>query len=212
MDTTLRDGEQTPDISYFPAEKLQLARLLLTEVGVDRIEIASTRVSEGEREAARLVVDWARKQRMLPRVEMLGYCDGTTSANWIAGNTSAKLNVLGVGIESCPVGPAQLRGLIDRLTDGTLSVKLAREVDDAMWAGEGSADEIIERRGLRQITDVGAIEKAVDEVLAANARQVEDYRAGKQKAFNSLVGQVMKATRGKANPAQVNEILRRKLG
>ena len=79
-------------------------------------------------------------------------------------------------------------------------------------AGAGSADEIIERRGLKQITDVDALEKAVDEVLAANVRQVDDYRAGKQKAFNSLVGQVMKATRGKANPAQVNEILRRRLG
>ncbi len=99
MDTTLRDGEQTPDISYFPAEKLQLARLLLTEVGVDRIEIASTRVSEGEREAARLVVDWARKQRMLPRVEMLGYCDGSTSVNWIAGTGGRVMNLLTKGSE-----------------------------------------------------------------------------------------------------------------
>ena len=81
-----------------------------------------------------------------------------------------------------------------------------------MWAGEGGADEIIERRGLRQISDAGEIEKLVDEVLAANAKQVQDYRAGKEKAFNSLVGQVMKATRGKANPAQVNELLKRKLG
>ena len=134
------------------------------------------------------------------------------TANWIAVNTNAKLNERGIGIEECPVGPRQLRELIARLIDGTLSAKLAKEVDDAMWAGEGSADEIIERRGLKQISDVGALEKVVDEVLAANARQVEDYRAGKQKAFNSLVGQVMKATRGKANPAQVNEILRRRLG
>jgi aspartyl-tRNA(Asn)/glutamyl-tRNA(Gln) amidotransferase subunit B len=89
---------------------------------------------------------------------------------------------------------------------------MAKEVFDAMWAGEGEADAIIERRGLRQISDAGAIEKLVDEVLAANAKQVADYRAGKEKAFNSLVGQVMKATRGKANPAQVNEILRRRLG
>jgi aspartyl-tRNA(Asn)/glutamyl-tRNA(Gln) amidotransferase subunit B len=85
-------------------------------------------------------------------------------------------------------------------------------VFDAMWAGEGDADAIIERRALRQISDAGAIEKLVDEVLAANARQVADYRSGKEKAFNSLVGQVLKATRGKANPAQVNEILRRRLG
>ena len=89
---------------------------------------------------------------------------------------------------------------------------MAKEVFDAMWAGEGDPDAIIERKGLKQISDAAAIEKLVDEVLAANAKQVEDYRAGKEKAFNSLVGQVMKATRGRANPAQVNEILRRKLG
>jgi D-citramalate synthase len=99
MDTTLRDGEQTPDVSYVPAEKLQLARLLLTEVGVDRIEIASTRVSEGEREAASLVVDWARKKRMLPRVEMLGYCDGSASVNWIAATGGKVMNLLTKGSE-----------------------------------------------------------------------------------------------------------------
>jgi D-citramalate synthase len=99
MDTTLRDGEQTPDVSYFPAEKLQLARLLLTEVGVDRIEIASTRVSESERESARLVVDWARKKRMLPRVEILGYCDASASVNWIASTGGKVMNLLTKGSE-----------------------------------------------------------------------------------------------------------------
>jgi aspartyl-tRNA(Asn)/glutamyl-tRNA(Gln) amidotransferase subunit B len=99
-----------------------------------------------------------------------------------------------------------------RIADGTLSGKMAKEVFDAMWAGEGEAETIIAQRGLRQISDAGALEKLVDEVLAANARQVQDYRAGKEKAFNSLVGQVMKASQGKANPAQVNEILKRKLG
>jgi aspartyl-tRNA(Asn)/glutamyl-tRNA(Gln) amidotransferase subunit B len=88
---------------------------------------------------------------------------------------------------------------------------MVKEVLDAVWAGEGTVDQIIDKRGLKQISDPGAIEKLVDEVLAANAKQVQDYRAGKEKAFNSLVGQVMKATRGKANPAQVNELLRRKL-
>jgi aspartyl-tRNA(Asn)/glutamyl-tRNA(Gln) amidotransferase subunit B len=92
-----------------------------------------------------------------------------------------------------------------------ISNKMAKEVFDAMWAGEGDADAIIEKRGLKQISDAGVIEKIVDEVLAANAKQVEDYRAGKEKAFNSLVGQVMKATKGKANPQQLNEILKRKL-
>lgn len=99
MDTTLRDGEQTPDVSYFPEEKLQLARLLLTDVKLDRIEIASTRVSSGEREAAKLVVDWARKQRMLSRVEILGYCDGSTSVNWIVGTGGRVMNLLTKGSE-----------------------------------------------------------------------------------------------------------------
>jgi aspartyl-tRNA(Asn)/glutamyl-tRNA(Gln) amidotransferase subunit B len=133
------------------------------------------------------------------------------TANWIAGTTSARLNERGIGIGQSPVSAGQLRGLMERIGDGTVSMKIAKEVDDAMWAGEGDADAIIEKRGLRQLSDTGAIEKLVDEVLAKNAKQVEDYRAGKDKAFNSLVGQVMKATQGKANPAQVNEILRGKL-
>jgi len=99
MDTTLRDGEQTPDVSYTPAEKLQLARILLSEVKVDRIEIASTRVSEGEREAARLVTDWARRKRLLPRVEMLGYCDGRTSVDWVASTGGRVMNLLVKGSE-----------------------------------------------------------------------------------------------------------------
>lgn len=99
MDTTLRDGEQTPDVSYTPAEKLQLARLLLSEVRVDRIEIASTRVSKGEREAARLITAWARSKRMLPRVEMLGYCDGKTSVDWIAATGGRVMNLLIKGSE-----------------------------------------------------------------------------------------------------------------
>jgi aspartyl-tRNA(Asn)/glutamyl-tRNA(Gln) amidotransferase subunit B len=101
--------------------------------------------------------------------------------------------------------------MIERIVDGTISGKIARDVFDAMWAGEGQADEIIERRGLRQISDSGALDKLVDEVIAANRSQVDDYRSGKAKAFNALVGQVMKASKGKANPQQVNDILRRKL-
>jgi len=110
------------------------------------------------------------------------------------------------------VAAAELGRLVDRVADGTLSGKMAKEVFDAMWAGEGGADAIIEKRGLKQISDSGEIEKLVDEAIAVGAKQVADYRAGKEKALQSLVGQVMKASKGKANPAQVNEILRRKLG
>ena len=123
------------------------------------------------------------------------------------------LNAYGIEkISEAPVGPKERAELVARIIDGTISHKLAKEILGAMWSGEGSADQVIEKRGLKQISDAGTIEKLVDEVLAANAKQIEDYRAGKEKAFNSLVGQVMKATKGKANPAQVNEILRRKLG
>jgi aspartyl-tRNA(Asn)/glutamyl-tRNA(Gln) amidotransferase subunit B len=133
------------------------------------------------------------------------------TANWIAVTTNAKLNERGIGIADSPVSAEQLRALMEKIADGTLSGKMAKDVDDAMWAGEGSADEIIRKRGLKQISDAGAIEKLVDDAIAAGAKQVEDYRAGKEKALQSLVGQVMKASKGKANPAQVNDILRRKL-
>jgi aspartyl-tRNA(Asn)/glutamyl-tRNA(Gln) amidotransferase subunit B len=109
--------------------------------------------------------------------------------------------------------PDALRWLSRRVSDGTISNTAASSVVlNAIWAKEGSVDEVIEKKGLKQISDSGAIGKIVDEVLAANPQQVTDYKGGKEKAFNSLVGQVMKATRGKANPAQVNEILRKKLG
>jgi aspartyl-tRNA(Asn)/glutamyl-tRNA(Gln) amidotransferase subunit B len=133
-------------------------------------------------------------------------------ANWVTVDLAAKLNADDLAIELSPVAPERLAKLLSRILDQTLSNKMAKEVFDAMWAGEGEPDAIIDRKGLRQISDTAAIEKLVDEVLAANARQVEDYRGGKQKAFNALVGQVMKATGGRANPSQVNEILRRKLG
>jgi len=132
-------------------------------------------------------------------------------SNWITGPLSARLNEANLDFAHSRIAPEHLRTLVARINDGTLSGKMAKEVFDAMWAGEGTADEIIEKRGLKQLSDVSAIGKIVDEVLAKNAKQVEDYRAGKEKAFNSLVGQVMKATQGKANPAQVNEILKRKL-
>jgi aspartyl-tRNA(Asn)/glutamyl-tRNA(Gln) amidotransferase subunit B len=136
---------------------------------------------------------------------------GKLCANWISGALSARLNEENLEIGQSRISAAQLRGLVDRIADGTISGKMAKDVFDAMWAGEGDADQIIAAKGLKQISDSGELEKIVDQVLAANAQQVADFRAGKEKAFNSLVGQVMKASRGKANPQQVNDILRRKL-
>jgi len=134
-----------------------------------------------------------------------------TVANWVNGELSALLNEHGVGFSQILIEQKAFANLLDRIHDGTISANAGKEVLHGMAGGEGTADEIIEKRGLKQISDAGEIEKIVDQVLAANAKQAEDYRAGKEKAFNSLVGQVMKATQGKANPAQVNEILKRKL-
>ena len=132
-------------------------------------------------------------------------------ANLMTGELAATLNRSETDIENSPVTPDALAGLVRKSADGTLNNKLAKEVFAAMWAGEGDADTIIDKRGLKQISDSGEIEKIVDEVLAANAKSVEEFRAGKDKAFNALVGQVMKASKGKANPAQVNELLKKKL-
>ena len=134
-------------------------------------------------------------------------------ANWVLGEVAASLNREELAIGDCPVKPQALTALINRIADGTLSNKIARDVFAAMWAGEhgGDADAIIEAKGLKQINDSGAIGAMVDEVLAAHPDIVEQYHAGKQKAFNSLVGQIMKAAKGKANPQQVNELLKQKL-
>jgi aspartyl-tRNA(Asn)/glutamyl-tRNA(Gln) amidotransferase subunit B len=133
-------------------------------------------------------------------------------ANWVLGEVSAALNKTEGEIAQSPIPALQLAQLLKRIADGTISGKIAKDVFDAMWAGEGDADTIIAARGLRQISDKGTIEKIVDETIAANPVIVAEYRAGKEKAFNSLVGKVMAVSKGKANPAQVNAILKKKLG
>ncbi|TXH02021.1 MAG: Asp-tRNA(Asn)/Glu-tRNA(Gln) amidotransferase subunit GatB [Rhodocyclaceae bacterium] len=137
--------------------------------------------------------------------------DGKATANWLMGEVSATLNRDEKDIADCPIAPASLDGLLKRIADNTISNKIAKEVFAAMWAGEGEADAVIEAKGLKQVTDSGAIEKIIDEVLAANAAMVDEYRSGKEKVFGALVGQAMKASKGKANPAQVNELLKKKL-
>jgi aspartyl-tRNA(Asn)/glutamyl-tRNA(Gln) amidotransferase subunit B len=163
--------------------------------------------------------------------------DKKLAANWVIGEVTARLYDSSRDFASCPVVPGHLAGILIRLLDGSINAKKAKEVFAELWAkGEagsfdigggfnvevrltgslmvalqGDIDAIIEARGLKQISDLSAIEKIVDEVLAANQKSVEEFRAGKDKAFNALVGQAMKATKGKANPQQVNEILRRRL-
>ncbi|MCG5511397.1 Asp-tRNA(Asn)/Glu-tRNA(Gln) amidotransferase subunit GatB [Ectothiorhodospira lacustris] len=133
------------------------------------------------------------------------------AANWVMGELTGALNRENREIGNSPVSAKALGGLLLRIQDNTISGKIAKEVFEAMWAGEGDADQVIERKGLKQITDTGAIEQVIDQVIAENPSQLEQYRSGKDKLFGFFVGQVMKRTGGKANPAQVNELLKQKL-
>ncbi|MBI2753920.1 MAG: Asp-tRNA(Asn)/Glu-tRNA(Gln) amidotransferase subunit GatB [Betaproteobacteria bacterium] len=217
----MRTKEDAQDYRYFPDP--DLLPLVISEDDIERIRASMPELPSQRfrRFTEQLALPSSTAANLTSDKSLADYFEQATqgatpelvrqTANWIAVSTSAKLNERGIGIAQAPVSAGQLRGLMERIADGTISGKIAKEVDDAMWSGEGTADEIIEKRGLRQISDAGMIEKEVDAVLAAHAKLVEDYRAGREKAFNSLVGQVMKRTQGKANPAQVNEILRRKL-
>ncbi len=218
---TMRTKEDAHDYRYFPDPDL-----LPLEIGADSLGAISAAMPE---------LPAAKRERFVAAFGLTHYDAGLLTAsrelaqyfeqaagglsgpmpkmvaNWMTGALAAKLNEAGAGIDAARIAPAQLRALVERVADGTLSSKTAREVFDALWAGEGEVDAIVERRGLRQISDASEIDRLADAVLAANPQQVADYRAGKGKAFNALVGQVMKASKGKANPQQVNDILRRKL-
>ena len=217
---SMRTKEDAHDYRYFPDP--DLLPLVLKQDDIERLKAELPELPAARRErfvreygvpaydAGVLTSSRAAADYFEALVKTSGV-DAKVCANWQTGALNAALNRDGDEIASSRIGPTLLGALLRRLADGTVSGKAAKEVFDAMWLGEGSADDIIERRGLRQLSDAAAIEKLVEEVLAANARQVQDYRAGKEKAFNSLVGQVMKASAGKANPAQVNAILKRRL-
>jgi aspartyl-tRNA(Asn)/glutamyl-tRNA(Gln) amidotransferase subunit B len=144
-------------------------------------------------------------------VEKASGGEAKLAANWVMGDLTGALNKAGLDITDSPVNAAMLGGMIQRISDETISGKIAKQVFEAMWNGEGDADAVIDKKGLKQVTDTGAIEKVIDAVMAANPDNVAAYRAGKDKLFGFFVGQVMKATQGKANPAQVNELLKMKL-
>jgi aspartyl-tRNA(Asn)/glutamyl-tRNA(Gln) amidotransferase subunit B len=219
---TMRSKEEAHDYRYFPDPDL-----LPLEIRADALGAISGSMPElPDAMRARFTAAYGLSaydaRQLTSSRELAAYFEqaaaGTEAgaakaiANWITGPLAAKLNEEGSDIAAAKVTPDRLRTLVARVADGTVSGKGARDVFEALWAGEGDVDAIIAQRGLRQISDSGAIERLADEVLAANARQVADYRAGKAKAFNALVGQVMKASQGRANPQQVGEILRRKLG
>ena len=222
-----RSKEDVEDYRYFPDP--DLLPLVLTEEEIERVRASLPELPEARRErfiaeyglsgyqAAALTANKATADyfettvRGIERKEIALAELAKPVANWVTVDLAAKLNADNLEIGLSPVSPERLAKLLLRVLDRTLSNKMAKEVFDSMWAGEGDPDAIIDRKGLRQISDAGAIEKLVDEVLAANAKQVEDFRAGKGKAFNSLVGQVMKASKGKANPELVNQLLKKKL-
>ncbi len=220
---TMRSKEDAQDYRYFPDP--DLLPLEISADWIERVRAMLPQLPEAKRSSyvAEYGLSAYDAGALTATREMADYFENTVKllpaqaklcANWIMGEVSGYLHKEALDIAQCPVSPAQLASLLLRISDGTVSGKTAKDVFDAMWRGEcdGNADIIIESKGLKQISDAGKIEQLIDGILAANPQQVADYRNGKEKAFNSLVGQAMKATKGKANPQQVNELLRKKLG
>jgi aspartyl-tRNA(Asn)/glutamyl-tRNA(Gln) amidotransferase subunit B len=217
---SMRSKEDAQDYRYFPDP--DLPPLSIDEAWIERIRADMPELPEAMR--TRLVREYAlpgaEAAMLVSQREMAGYFERLVAAgvdprlagNWLLGEVSAALNKAEIDIVQAPVSSASLAGMLRRIADGTISGKLAKQVFEAMWAGEGDADAIIAARGLRQISDAGAIEQIVADVLAANAAIVAEYKAGKEKAFQSLVGKAMAATRGKANPIEVNAALKKMLG
>ena len=216
----MRTKEDAADYRYFPDP--DLPPLVIAPEWIEQVKAAMP-------ELPRAMAERFVQQYGLPEYDattltqskaMAAYFEATAKAcgqaklasNWIMGELSRRLNAGETSIESAPVTAAQLAAMIARIADGTISNNAAKQVFDALWTGESAdVDAIIEAKGLKQRNDSGALEKIIDEVIAANADNVAQFRAGKDKAFNALVGQIMKASKGKANPQQVNDLLRAKL-
>lgn len=216
----MRTKEDAADYRYFPDPDLPplvVADSWVQEVKADMPELPRAM-------AARFVEQYALPEydatTLTQSQDMAAYFERTAKAcgqaklasNWVMGEISRRLNTEEIGMDAVKVTSEQLAALIGRIADGTISNNAAKQVFEALWTGEGSdVDAVIEAKGLKQMNDTGALEAIIDEVIAANPGNVEQYRAGKDKAFNALVGQVMKASKGKANPGQVNELLKAKL-
>jgi aspartyl-tRNA(Asn)/glutamyl-tRNA(Gln) amidotransferase subunit B len=216
----MRSKEEANDYRYFPDP--DLLPVVLEDALIE--DVRGTLPELPDAKAARFAHEHGLSRYdagvLTASRELAGYYERVVAAggepkvaaNWVMGELSGFLNRDGLEIDASPVGADALAGLLRRIVDGTISGKLAKDVFEAMWSDRAGADAIIEARGLRQITDTGAIERVIAEVMAANPVQLSDYRSGKDKLFGFFVGQVMKATGGKANPAQVNELLKRMLG
>jgi aspartyl-tRNA(Asn)/glutamyl-tRNA(Gln) amidotransferase subunit B len=218
----MRSKEDAHDYRYFPdpdllpliipADWIERVRGELPELPVQKRERFVSDLGLSVYDATTLTASQEMSDYFEAAVGVAGKASAKPCANWVMVDLAARLNKDGLEIVSSPVSAQQLGGLIQRIADNTISNNIAKKVFEALWNGEGAtADEVIEKQGLKQITDSGAIESLVDEVLAANPGNVAEFKAGKEKAFNALVGQVMKAAKGKANPQQVNDLLRQKL-
>ena len=218
----MRSKEDAHDYRYFPDP--DLLPLMISREWVERTKAGMPELPEAKKQ--RFITDYGLSAydatTLTASLEVADYYEAVVTAagkasakpcaNWVMVDLAARLNKDEKDLADSPVSAAQLGGLVARIADNTISNNIAKKVFEALWSGDGqSADEIIEKQGLKQITDTGAIEALIDEVLAANAAMVAEFKAGKEKAFNALVGQAMKATKGKANPQQVNELLKKKL-
>lgn len=219
----MRSKEEANDYRYFPDPDLLpvvIEDSFLETVRAGLPELPTQKVERFQRQYglsaydANVLASSREQADYFEEVVKLGG-DAKMAANWVMVELGSLLNKLGIEIDQAPVTAAQLGGMLVRIRDNTISGKIAKTVFEAMAAGEGDADIIIESRGLKQVTDSGAIESMLDEVLAANAEQVEQYRAADEakrgKMFGFFVGQAMKASKGKANPGQVNQLLKAKL-
>jgi aspartyl-tRNA(Asn)/glutamyl-tRNA(Gln) amidotransferase subunit B len=217
---SMRSKEEANDYRYFPDPDLlpvEIDAAYIETVRATLPELPDAKQHRFEAEYglkaddARILVTSKASADYYEAVAAATAAKPQVAANWVIGDLSGALNKEGLDIEASRINAAELATLLDRIADNTISGKIAKEVFDAMWTGEGSADEIIEAKGLKQITDSSAIESVVDQVIAANPGQVAEYKAGKDKLIGFFVGQVMKETGGKANPGQVNAILKDKL-
>jgi aspartyl-tRNA(Asn)/glutamyl-tRNA(Gln) amidotransferase subunit B len=216
----MRSKEEANDYRYFPDP--DLLPLEITEADKTRVQAQMPELPEAMKlrfetqfgltsyDAASLTASRELAQYFVETVD--AGAEAKPAANWVMGAISAKLNAEEKSLAESPVTSVSLASLLKRIADNTISNNAAKQVFEAMWNGDGEVDAIIDAKGLKQVSDTGAIEAIIDEVLVANAAMVEEFKAGKEKAFNALVGQAMKASKGKANPAQVNEVLKKKLG
>ncbi|MFN3235384.1 MAG: Asp-tRNA(Asn)/Glu-tRNA(Gln) amidotransferase subunit GatB [Gammaproteobacteria bacterium] len=218
---SMRGKEEAHDYRYFPEP--DLLPVEITKSYLEDIKKTLPELPQAKRErfmadfglsaydAGTLIANKTISEYFESMVDALGKDHAKLAANWVMGELSSALNKENLDVVDSPVTAKQLTGLLARIVDNTISGKIAKTIFEAMWAGEGDADAIIEAKGLKQVTDRGAIEKIVDEVIANNPEQLAGYRSGKDKLFGYFVGQVMKASKGKANPQQVNELLKEKL-